>query len=303
MSCISLNQLPIEIAMDTTTKKTQRMRATLPEELSLVYTEETELHWQRIITAILVVLALLTAIGWILMNSISAEKAAQVISAKPEVEETGSEASEKAGVKTSGNKSPAAAEIEPKIQQLDNAVPSVPNLNEGPPGTPQDQPQTATPNLAVKVLPLYAHMPDKPMVSAAPPPVGGKFLETPRKKEDAAQITRNPFYIGSLQLTSRLKNKSPTDLLGAEITLGDRQLVKVYAYSELTNLKGEKVFHVWYQGDKRMARIPVGVYLDDMRASTSKYIDQTMGGDWHLEITRANGEQLGRMDFRVNADS
>lgn len=277
--------------MDTTTRKTQRTRASLPEELSLVYTEETELHWRRIITAILVVVALLTAIGWILMNTISAQKAAEVISAQPDVEET-----------RSGEDAAAAVEVEPKIQQLDEAIPEVPRFQDAVPATSQEKPQTVAPNLTEQILPLYAHMPDKPVLQAPPVVIVNDFLRAP-EEEDVVQVTRDPFYVGSLQLTSALENKSPTDRLSGEIRLGDRQLVKVYAYSELTNLKGEQIYHEWYQGNKRVARIPVGVYLDDMRASSSKYIDQTMLGDWRLEITRANGQQLGRMDFRVNADT
>lgn len=297
--------------METTGNQTQRTRSPLPEDLATVYTVETELHWQRIVTAVLALLALLTVIGWIMMNAISVEKAAEVINAKPTVE-------------TSQNQPDQPAK--PAMLQLDEAIPALP-VNPQAPASQQtragagaqleEQPQSAAPGLADKAEPALAQQADaqtdaqtdvkidmtddvkSPAVKTAD---SDKFLDQPGPA-DAAQITRNPHYVSTLQLTSALDNKSPTDLLEAQITLGGRSLIKIYAYSQLTNLKGEQVFHEWYQGDKRVARIPVGVYLDDMRASSSKYIDQTMSGDWHLDITRANGERLGRMDFRVNVGS
>lgn len=305
--------------MDTTPKGTQRMRAALPDELSTVYTEETELHWRRIISACLVVLALLTTMGWILMNAVSAERAAQVISSTTGPEEPEEETA-----------SQPAVEPEPLIQQLDEAIPPTPGFNgnlnnnvdsgiepslnksldkglyNSPDETltrvPAAAPQTLAPNLAAKILPLYVHMPGKPITVDNPPLLDRRFIKESDEKP-IPQVTLNPLYIDTLQLTSALKDKNPTDLLDAEIVLEGDKLMKVYAYSELTNLKGERVFHDWYRGTERVARVPVGVYLDDMRASTSKYIDQTMAGDWHLEITRPNGERLGRVDFRVRVES
>lgn len=313
MSCIfSINRLT-ETPMDTTKIEPQRMRSPLPEEIATVYTEETELHWRRIITAILAVLAALTMVGWILMNSISAEQAAEVISAKPSAEES------ETGVQS---EAVADAQPEPRILQLEEAIPAIPavpapaeplaaepaeSVPAAPAPTttadsPSAPPQSAVPPLLEEVAPLEANVPEMPASLLPPETAPDEFMDDP-VETNLAQVTRNPQYVTSLQLTSGLKNKNPTDVLDAQIMLGDRTLVKIYAYSELTNLKGEKVFHEWYLGDKRMARVPVGVYLNDMRASSSKYIDRTMAGDWRLEITRANGEKLGRMDFRVHAGS
>lgn len=316
MSCIfPINRLN-ETPMDTTKTEPQRMRSPLPEEIATVYTEETELHWRRIISAILAVLAALTMVGWILMNSISAEQAAEVISAKPTIEES------ETGVQ---REAVADAESEPRILQLEEAIPAIPAVPAAPapaeplavepaepapaepaPTTTADSPsappQSAVPPLLEEVAPLEANVPETPASLLPPETAPDEFMDDP-VDTSLAQVTRNPQYVSSLQLTSGLQNKNPTDVLDAQIMLGDRTLVKIYAYSELTNLKGEKVFHEWYLGDKRMARVPVGVYLNDMRASSSKYIDRTMAGDWRLEITRANGEKLGRMDFRVHAGS
>lgn len=274
----------------TTTDKTQRTRPGLPEELSIVYTEETELHWQRIISAILIVLAVLTVLGWILMNTVSAEKAAQVITAEPDVLNS---------IVEDSTKTLPATELNAPVKDLESTLPALPQFEKQAEET--SIPQSALPNVVQDMLPLYAHMPKKPLQAPAPPLVQDSFVE--REASDSTQLTLDPNYVGTLQLTSNLSNKNPTDLLGGEINMDGQQLIKLYAYSELTNLKGERVFHEWYKGSKRMARIPVGVYLDNMRASSSKYIDPTMAGDWHLKIVRRNGEQLGRMDFRVNADS
>lgn len=274
----------------TTTDKTQRMRPGLPEELSIVYTEETELHWQRIISAILIVLAVLTVLGWILMNTVSAEKAAQVITAEPDVLNS---------IVEESTQTLPATELKAPVKDLESTIPALPQFEKQAEET--SIPQSALPNVVQDMLPLYAHMPKKPLQAPAPPLVQDGFVQ--REASDSTQLTLDPNYVGTLQLTSNLSNKNPTDLLGGEINMDGQQLIKLYAYSELTNLKGERVFHEWYKGSKRMARIPVGVYLDNMRASSSKYIDPTMAGDWHLKIVRHNGEQLGRMDFRVNADS
>lgn len=292
--------------MDTTTNS-QMAGPGLPEDISTAYRESTEYHWRRIITAILITLASLTLMGWLLMNLISVEDAAKVASAvqvEPELPLS------KVGTA-------AASEAEPEIQKLEQAIPPVETtVNDTLTITETNAPDTPAPELLTEILPLTSAISEAPAEkkpteeladnssaiaapalstpTLSPPTVSGYGLPV-----DLAPVTRNPEFVGALQLTSDLENKDPTDRLGAEIVLGDRDIIRVYAYSELNNLKGEHVFHVWYRDDERVARIPVGVYLDSMRASSSKYINRNMVGDWRMEIVRPNGERLGRVDFRV----
>jgi len=120
-------------------------------------------------------------------------------------------------------------------------------------------------------------------------PEGKKALPAPVL---TAQVPR-------LQLTSGLKGKLPVDDLGRDVNLEGRSIIRVYLYSRLKDLKGQLIYHEWFDGDRRVARIPIRPYLQAMNASTGKYLTQAMTGLWTVRVVDRQGRTLAERHFRV----
>ena len=128
------------------------------------------------------------------------------------------------------------------------------------------------------------------------------------KAESAAQTPAEPVYIinsphvAQIQLTSALTDKDPTDNLGPVLTMNAKGLLHPYLYTELKGLNGQVVYHDWYLGDRRMAHVSIRPYLDDMRASTSKFITKNMLGPWSVRVVNRQGKVLAETRFKVVAE-
>lgn len=105
--------------------------------------------------------------------------------------------------------------------------------------------------------------------------------------------------MSQFQLTRGLDQKQPTDNLGGQVNLNGRSLVKVYLYSRLEGLKGQRVYHEWFHGQKRVARIEIRPYLQTMNASSSKYLTPAMTGRWTVKVVDHKGHMLAERHFRV----
>ncbi len=102
-----------------------------------------------------------------------------------------------------------------------------------------------------------------------------------------------------LQLSWTVRDFEPLDRIESVVSLAGRDLLRVYLFTELAGSSGQTVYHDWYLGDTRVARVPVRVTRDPMRISTSKRINSSMLGGWRAEAVREDGSLLGRVVFRV----
>lgn len=115
----------------------------------------------------------------------------------------------------------------------------------------------------------------------------------------AAEVRILSEHLSRVQLTSGLLDKEPVDQAPALMPMNTDGLIKVYLFTRIEGLKGQTVFHDWYLGDERMARVSIDTLTDQMRASSSKYIDQHMLGKWTVMVRTAEGELLARGEFEV----
>ena len=101
------------------------------------------------------------------------------------------------------------------------------------------------------------------------------------------------------QLTHRVKNSEPVDKLGSVISMNDDTLIRVYLFTGMEGLKGETLYHDWYLSGKRMARVKINVKNNKTSASSSKFIDRHMTGDWRVKVTTSRGDELVSARFNV----
>ncbi len=101
------------------------------------------------------------------------------------------------------------------------------------------------------------------------------------------------------QLTLELEDKEPVGLMPGQLAMNDQGLLRVYLFTETRGLKDQSHFHDWYLNGQRVARVRIRPYANEMRASSSKFIDRNMTGDWRVEVVMANGEPLATGAFVV----
>jgi len=94
-------------------------------------------------------------------------------------------------------------------------------------------------------------------------------------------------------------NRQPVDVLGYQIAMQDQNLIKVVLYTEMQDIRGVTLYHEWYQGDKRHAKVRIPVTVNKQTSFSSKYIDRHMMGEWTVRVRDEQGEMYAMANFNV----
>ena len=81
--------------------------------------------------------------------------------------------------------------------------------------------------------------------------------------------------------------------------MSEEGIIRVFFFNHLLDLKGRTLFHDWYRDGERVARVTIQLYSDSMRASSAKYINRNMLGQWRVEAVTGEGSVLGSGRFQV----
>jgi len=126
-----------------------------------------------------------------------------------------------------------------------------------------------------------------------------------RNKSDQLDIAGKPVIevltpnFSRVVLARDVNNFEPVNEVLSTVEMGDQNLIKVVVFTEMQNFEGKEVFHDWYLNNKKMAQVRIRPHRSPMRASSSKYIDQNMTGDWKVMITNKNNILLANVTFKV----
>ncbi|WP_156182737.1 DUF2914 domain-containing protein [Marinobacter subterrani] len=132
--------------------------------------------------------------------------------------------------------------------------------------------------------------------ASLPAPAAG---ESEPSREDAASIELLSDHIIRAQLSTGLEEKEPIDEIPNVLTMNSDGLIRIYLFTEIQGMEGQLHFHDWYLEDERVARVEIRPSVDPMRASSAKYIDRHMVGDWRVEVVTEEGELLAKGEFSV----
>lgn len=90
-------------------------------------------------------------------------------------------------------------------------------------------------------------------------------------------------------ITTQIVNRTATDSLNTVPTNVD----KLYCYTRVTGAEEDTwITHVWYCGDKELARVRLEVSSSDWRTWSSKRIMPQWKGMWRVEVLDAEGQPL-----------
>lgn len=101
-------------------------------------------------------------------------------------------------------------------------------------------------------------------------------------------------------LTTRVVDKEPVDVLKSDVS-NTQFNEKIYFFTEVKNLQGNIIHHLWYYQDVLQADITLTISAARYRTYSLKHIDQQQTGDWRVEAVTENGDLLAKKEFRIHA--
>lgn len=269
---------------------------TLDEDALARKYEVEQYLWGRIIVAsALVFLLIASSIWWFVKPEQTESEVATVMDTSSAVEP----------VKVA--ETPAV--VEPSVVELSVVEPSV--VEPGAATVVETAVVKVVPQIVAKaevnveaeteVEPTIAELKAQPMTAAGALESDTETVKTAHNPASDTQITFLTPGIVRAQLTHLLDNeKKPTDVLGSNIRMSDEGLIRVYLYTEIEGLAGKTLYHSWSLNGERMARVRIPVVSNSYRASSSKFIDRMMLGEWQVVIADEGGNRYVEVAFTVS---
>jgi hypothetical protein len=88
--------------------------------------------------------------------------------------------------------------------------------------------------------------------------------------------------------TTRISKRYPAD----EITSLDNPHQAVSFFSELKDMSGKEITHMWYYGDELMFKASFKVRANHWRIWSTQLLPDDMPGEWKVKIVDGEGEVL-----------
>ena len=99
--------------------------------------------------------------------------------------------------------------------------------------------------------------------------------------------------ISNADFALEIKDRTPINII-EEI---DNSFGKIYFFTNIRNLQGQKVTHSWIYNNKVMADVVFDINGPRWRVWSSKNLWPTWLGVWSVEVLNSNGELLYKKEF------
>ena len=103
-------------------------------------------------------------------------------------------------------------------------------------------------------------------------------------------------------LTTGITQREPVDVLKDNLKRTQFS-EKLYFFTEIKNLQGRMIHHLWFHQDQLMAEIPLTVGAVRYRTYSSKNIMPSQTGQWRVEVVTLQGQLLAQKSFRIIPDA
>ena len=127
--------------------------------------------------------------------------------------------------------------------------------------------------------------------------------QDPAKKQmedtaSAAAQKKPELILEQIQFYTAVEDRQPSGVG----TVFPEDLDKLYCFTKIGGAEGKTyVYHVWYFGDKEIARVKLPVKSKSWRTWSSKNLHMGLGFGY-VEIVSESGDALGRAEFKIQAD-
>ena len=102
--------------------------------------------------------------------------------------------------------------------------------------------------------------------------------------------------ISNAEFALEVKDRTPLNII-KEL---DNSFGKIYFFTNIRNLQGQRVTHRWIYNNKVMADVVFDVGGPRWRVWSSKNLWPTWIGVWSVEVLSADGEVLYQKEFNYN---
>ncbi len=99
--------------------------------------------------------------------------------------------------------------------------------------------------------------------------------------------------ISNADFALEIKDRTPINII-QEL---DNSFGKIYFFTNIRNLQGQKVTHRWIYNNKVMADVVFDINGPRWRVWSSKNLWPTWLGVWSVEVLNSNGELLYKKEF------
>ncbi|MGZ8137496.1 MAG: DUF2914 domain-containing protein [Methylococcaceae bacterium] len=100
-------------------------------------------------------------------------------------------------------------------------------------------------------------------------------------------------------LTYDINNKEPVGETVGAVDVSRKKPVWVYYFTELTGMKGSKVYHEWLKDGVVVSRKALVISGDTWRTSSRKLLSDPEKGNWTVKLVDKNGRLLNEKTFKV----
>ncbi len=118
------------------------------------------------------------------------------------------------------------------------------------------------------------------------------------EKKQSSVTSSDPRITRAL-LTSGLNNKEPLDNISSFITVNENKAQGVYYFTEIMNMKGQRLSHHWLWNNKMIYKKTFNILGNRWRAATSKLIPYSKAGLWRVKLVNEKGDSLNEINFEV----
>ena len=275
-----------------------------------------EWHWRRIVSISMLVIMTSAAVIYGLSSAVNADQGT------PHPNEQSDLTEQQTAIVSRSDDNAASVESEKAIDADEEPVSSVAiadpktiSLDEQKPApiTEQVPSESEVQQNIIKqeVEPTTTAEPEEAVIAAiatqAPDVVSAKPAE---QKEFAASANIASVAIGAkidtatisrAVLTRSVSNREPTNVFAADVRLNQFE-ESLSFFSELKNLQGQQVKHVWLFEGEVMAAVALKVTSPRYRTYSTKNIMDTQIGHWRVDVVDENGLLIAQKEFRVLAN-
>lgn len=100
-------------------------------------------------------------------------------------------------------------------------------------------------------------------------------------------------------LVSEIKDREPGEKLKLPISVSPGQTIEAIYFSEIKNMKGQAVYHVWLKDEVQVAKIKRTLKSTKEPFSSSQAITHSHIGQWSVKLINQKGKLLSESSFQV----
>ncbi|WP_394193185.1 DUF2914 domain-containing protein [Pseudoalteromonas atlantica] len=254
-------------------------------------------HWRRIATAALFVSVLLVVLVYSLMGSVNAEQNDLSTDNMPQtssqikVEEAEPVIIEQSSTTLSSNDNAIEVSEPITVSNLDTDSPQMQVANEV-----KEEPQ---------VLSELQREPQEIAEPGVETPLPSNnqesFAETAHIASVAIGAKIDTDKVSRAVLTRKVVEREPVNVFKADVRLAEFTDTLTF-FSELKNLQGQSIRHIWRYDDQVMASIELKVTTPRYRTYSNKHILPEQIGYWRVDVVDEQDHLLAQKEFRILAD-